>query len=316
MSGIIRNFAQHYYATNMTDNEKIIIKAINYEIVITAGEDGVHALLTADDLLAAMAVPVTQYDFTYADRSKLKKLFLAVERFMRSSKLNVNSYTKAGLQTKFETIWTPTLSQEEKQELIADFRIVDGFDEEGYAVFNENTFITWKGLFEEKKNIPDLKYKTPQFGKSSSYVELIDDRPFTIYHHTDIDGFKELALPITEDEWCKIIKNASGSIKRMLQCYLQAGRGQRYTLAQMEDMFGVKADSLTGALVALGRRAQNMLNFAVIDEDEPDVRHFWSTPTIRARKENGLWVWELRPELMDAAEKILREEKYPEVKRL
>ena len=81
-----------------------------------------------------------------------------------------------------------------------------------------------------------------------------------------LKGGSEVALPITEDEWCKIIKNASGSIKRMLQCYLQAGRGQRYTLAQMEDMFGVKADSLTGALVALGRRAQNMLNFAVIDE--------------------------------------------------
>ena len=55
---------------------------------------------------------------------------------------------------------------------------------------------------------------------------------------------------------------------------------------------------------------------SVIDEKDPDVRHYWSTPTIRARKENGLWVWELRPELMDAAEKVLREEKFPEVKRL
>ena len=300
----------------MTDNEKIIIKAINYEIVVAAGEEGVHALLTADDLLAAMAVPVTQYDFTYADKSKLKKLFLAVERFMKSSKLSVNSYTKAGLQTKCETIWTPTLSQKEKQELIADFRIVDGFDEEGYAIFNGNTFSTWKSLFEDAKNIPDLKYKVPQFSRGSSSVELIDDRAFTTYHHTYTDGFKEVELSITAEEWSQIVKNASNSIKRMLQCYLQAGRGKRYTLYQMEDMFGVKADSLTGAIVALGRRAQNMLNFAVIDEDEPDVRHYWSTPTTKARRENGLWVWELRPELMDAAEKILREEKFPELKRI
>ena len=85
---------------------------------------------------------------------------------------------------------------------------------------------------------------------------------------------------------------------------------------QAIEMFGVKADALTGSIVALGRRAQHMLNFAVIDEKDPDVRHYWSTPTIRARKENGLWVWELRPELMDAAEKVLREEKFPEVKRL
>ena len=230
--------------------------------------------------------------------------------------MKVNSYTKAGLQAKFETLWVPTLSEKEKQDLIADFRIIDGFDEEGYAIFNEKTFNTWKDVFSKDVNIPRLKYKVPQFGGGSSCVELIDDRPFTSYHHTYTDGFKEAPLTISMDEWCRIIVNASNSIKRMLQCYLQAGRGQRYTLQQMEEMFGVKADALTGSIVALGRRAQHMLNFAVIDEKDPDVRHYWSTPTIRARKENGLWVWELRPELMDAAEKVLREEKFPELKRL
>ena len=300
----------------MTDQKEVILKAITYEIVMAAGEEGTHALLTADDLLAAMAVPVTQYDFTYADRSKLKKLFFAVEKFLKSSKLRLNSYTKAGLQNKFETLWVPTLSDTEKQELIADFRIIDGFDEEGYAIFNEKTFNTWKEVFSKDINIPRLKYKVPQFSSGSSSVELIDDRPFTSYHHTYTDGFKEAPLTISMDEWCWITVNASNSIKRMLQCYLQAGRGQRYTLQQMEGMFGVKADALTGSIVALGRRAQHMLNFAVIDEKDPEVRHYWSTPTIRARKENGLWVWELRPELLDAAEKVLREEKFPEVKRL
>ena len=300
----------------MTDRIEIVLKAINYEIVTAAGEERTEALLTADNLLAAMAVPVTQYDFTYADRAKMKKLFLAVERFLKSSKINVNSYTKAGLQSKFETLWVPALSEREKQDLIADFRIIDGFDEDGYAIFNEKTFKTWKDVFSKEINIPRLKYKVPQFGSGSSSVEMIDDRPFTSYHHTYTDGYKEAPISVTTEEWCKIIKHASNRIKRMLQCYLQAGRGQRYTLYQMEEMFGVKADALTGSIVALGRRAQNMLNFAVIDEKDPDVRHYWSTPTIKARKENGLWVWELRPELMDAAEKVLGEEKFPEVKRL
>ena len=200
--------------------------------------------------------------------------------------------------------------------MIADFRIIDGFDEEGYAIFNKKTFKTWKDVFSKGINIPRLKYKVPQFGSGSSAVELIDDRPFTSYHHTYTDGYKEAPISITTEEWCQIIEHASNRIKRMLQCYLQAGRGQRYTLLQMEEMFGVKADALTGSIVALGRRAQNMLNFAVIDEKDPDVRHYWSTPTIKARKENGLWVWELRPELMDAAERVLRDEKFPEVKRL
>lgn len=271
----------------MTDQKEIILKAIVYEIVIAAGEEGMKALLTADNLLADMAVPVTQYDFTYADRSKLKKLFLAVERFLKSSKINVNSYTKAGLQSKFETLWVPTLSDKEKQEMIADFRIVDGFDEEGYAIFNEKTFNTWKDVFSKDINIPKLKYKVPQFGNRSSSVELIDDRPFTSYHHTYTNGYKEAPLSITTEEWCQIIEHTSNKIKRMLQCYLQAGRGQRYNLYQMEEMFGVKADALTGSIVALGRRAQNMLNFAVIDEKNSDVRHYWSTPTIKARLEMG-----------------------------
>ena len=300
----------------MTDQKEVILKAIIYEIVIAAGDEGTKALLTADNLLADMAVPVTQYDFTYADRSKLKKLFLAVERFLKSSKINVNSYTKAGLQSKFETLWVPTLSAKEKQDLIADFRIVDGFDEEGYAIYNQDSFKKWQEVFSKDINIPRLKYKVPQFGSGSSSVELIDNRPFTSYHHTYTDGYKEAPLTITTEEWCQIIEHASNRIKQMLQCYIQAGRGQRYTLPQMEEIFGIKADALTDSIVALGRRAQNMLNFAVIDEKDPDVRHYWSTPTIKARKENGLWVWELRPELMDAAEKVLREEKFPEVKRL
>ena len=59
----------------MTDQKEVILKAIIYEIVIATGEEGTNALLTADNLLADMAVPVTQYDFTYADRSKLKEAF-------------------------------------------------------------------------------------------------------------------------------------------------------------------------------------------------------------------------------------------------
>ena len=42
------------------------------------------------------------------------------------------------------------LSDKEKQDLIADFRIIDGFDEEGYAIFNEKTFNTWKEVFSKE----------------------------------------------------------------------------------------------------------------------------------------------------------------------
>ena len=299
----------------MTENINDINKAIAYEIIMAMGDDGMNTLLTADDILVSMAVPVTQFDFTYADRSKLKSLMQSVEKFVRSSRLNVNSYTKAGLQAKFEKLWLPSLSEEQKQEVIAEYRMVDGFNEDGYAIFNEASYDAWKGIF-DKGQTPTLKYKVPQFGKAATSVELIDNRPFTTYHEENVDGYIEVLVDITAEEWEKIIVGATTPIKRMLQCYLQAGRGNRHNLFQMEEMFGIKSEALSGSVVALGRRAQKMLNFAVIDTKDPDIRHYWSTPTTRTRKENGLWVWELRPELLDAAEKVLREEKFPEIKRL
>ena len=67
----------------MTDRIEDINKAVVYEIFTTMGDDETNALLTADDLLASMAVPVTQFDYTYADKSRLNKLMLVVFDFLR-----------------------------------------------------------------------------------------------------------------------------------------------------------------------------------------------------------------------------------------
>ena len=48
----------------MTDRIEDITRAVVYEVITAMGDDGMNALLTADDLLASMAVPVTQFDFT------------------------------------------------------------------------------------------------------------------------------------------------------------------------------------------------------------------------------------------------------------
>ena len=113
----------------MTNEIREIDKAVAYEIITAMGEDGLSALLTADDLLANMAVPVTQFDFSYADKSKMKQLMQNVERFLKSSKMSVISYTKAGLLAKFEALWVPTLSDAQKRDMIAEYRLVDGFDD-------------------------------------------------------------------------------------------------------------------------------------------------------------------------------------------
>ena len=298
----------------MTDRIEDITRAVVYEIVCTMGEDGLDALLTADDLLASIAVPVTQFDFTYANRGRMKQLMLVVEKFLKSSKLSVNSYTKAGLVAKFENLWIPTLSTEEKQTLISEYRMVDGFDDDGYAIFNQKNYLAWKGIF-DKGQIPRFEYKRPQFGQGSKSIELIDDRPFTIYKAEEVDGYWSVPLNISTEQWCKIIRGATNNIKRMLQCYLQVTEpNRRVPLQEMEKRFGIKWGSFNACNTALGRRAQQMLNFAVVDVNDDTRQRYWSTAMTRGRGENGLWVWEPRPELMEAAEIVLHEENFPSVK--
>lgn len=298
----------------MTDQINDINKAVVYEIITAMGEDGMGALLTADDLLASMAVPVTQFDFSYADRGKMKQLMLEVEHFIKTSKLSVSSYTKAGLQAKFENLWVSTLSDEQKQTLIAEYKLVDGFNEDGYAIFNQKNYEAWKGVF-DKGQVPRFEYKVPHFGKGAKSVELIDDRPFTIYKAEPIDGYWCAPLKITVDEWVKIIRGASTNIKRMLQCYRQLDvPNKRMRLLEMEERFGIKWESINACNVALGRRAQHMLNFAVVDYDDESQQTYWSTAMTKGRYEQEQFVWEPRPELMEAAEKVLGEENFPKVK--
>lgn len=298
----------------MTDDINVIRIAISYEVISAMGDEGLGALLTVDDLLACMAVPATQFYFSYVDRGKLKKLMLEVEHFVKFSRLSVSSYTKAGLQAKLEELWLPTLSEERKRELISEYRLIDGFDNEGYAMFNKDAYTKWKDIF-DKGQKPSLKYKAPRFNSQSMFLEMVDDRPFASYKNTLVDGYWCAPLEITTDEWEKIVRGASSNIKRMLQCYRQLDvPNKRMDLLSMEKRFGITWESLNSCNTALGRRAQKMLNFAVMDADDDTRRRYWSTAMTKGRDENGQWVWEPRPELMEAAEKVLGEENFPKVK--
>ena len=217
-----------------------IDKAVAYEIITAMGDDGLGALLTENDLLAYMAVPVTQFDFSYAAKGNLKKLMLSVEKFLKSSKLRINSYTKEGLRAKLDAFWVSPLSKEEKREMIAEYRLVDGFSEDGYAIFNQKSYEAWKSIF-DKGQIPRFKYKVPQFNKGSKAVEVIDGFPHVTYKNELIDGYWCAPLDISVDMWSLIISNSTTTIKRMLQCYLQLDvPNRRMRLLDMQAKFGIK----------------------------------------------------------------------------
>lgn len=290
-----------------------INKAVVFEIISAMGEDGLDALLTADDLLVKMAVPVTQFDFTYSKGKNYKELMTAVEKFLKSSKLSVNSYSKSALQAKLEELWLPTLSKEDKEKLVSEYRIIDGFDAEGYATFNKNNYKAWKGIF-DKGQIPRFEYKKPNLCKKKHAVEMINNRPFTIYKEEIIDGYLCAPLTIPTDIWEKVIRGASYDIKRMLQCYRQLDLpGKRIKLKYLEQVFGIKRRVFSACIMALGRRTQKMLNFAVLDSEDETVRRYWSTAMTRGRFEEDQWVWEPRRELMEAAKTVLQEENFLEI---
>ena len=293
-----------------------IDKAVAYEIITAMGEEGLDALLTENDLLANMAVPVTQFDFTYAAKGNMKQLMLSVEKFLKSSKLRVNSYTKEGLKAKLDAFWVQSLSKEEKREMIAEYRLVDGFSEEGYALFNKKNYEAWKGIF-DKGQIPRFKYKVPQFNNGSKALEVIDGFPHVTYKNELIDGYCCAPLNISVDMWDLIISNSTTNIKRMLQCYLQLDvPNRRMRLLDMEAKFGIKWEVFNACNTALGRRAQRTLNFSVVDTNDDTRPRYWSTAMTRGRMEEDQWVWEPRPELMEAAEKVLRRENFPKVEEL
>ena len=82
----------------MTDDINLIRKAISYEVISAMGDEGVGALLTVDDLLACMAVPATQFDFSYVDRGGLKNLMVEERPFAIYKETLVDGFSCAPLE--------------------------------------------------------------------------------------------------------------------------------------------------------------------------------------------------------------------------
>lgn len=292
----------------MTYEKRVIDKAVAFEIISAMGEDEMEALLTVDDLLANMAVPVTQLDFKNTHFSEFNALIKSVQAFIKNRR--ISGYTKEGLRALFETQWLPTLSDADKMNIINAYKIFDGVDEEGFVRFNEEWYLKYKQTME---SYHPLKYKAHAFNGKSSSMELIEDRQYVTYCSYEKDGYWSVDLEISKEIWAKIIKNASKSIKNVLQCYLQV-YPERKAMQELEVMFGINWHSINACVIQLGRRTQRMLNFAVVDPNGHS--RFWSTAMTRGRAENGFFVWEPRPELMEAAKEVLEEENFPKLKQI
>lgn len=124
-------------------------------------------------------------------------------------------------------------------------------------------------------------------------------------YHREINGYWICPTTVTEDEWDHILKGVSENVKTMLWCFLQMPgyRGDEYTIGAR---FGLKYQSLNGSIVSLGMRARKLTGITIYGTGELEGQtKVWPHVMDKGRMENGLFVFELRPELARAAKKYL-----------
>lgn len=129
------------------------------------------------------------------------------------------------------------------------------------------------------------------------------------YNLVDSEGYTTTPLNITADEWYAIIRDTSPLIKEYLAAYIQIP-DLIASPKEVEQMFNLLPDCINARNTSLGKRAQMMLDIEVYDTDDNTKRCYWSTPILKGRQEDGLFRWIMRPELIEAAMRLSKEEKW------
>lgn len=273
--------------------------------------------LHIDDALILAATPSVLVDYANEPDSNLKYICRAMRKFFKKNP-RFTQFTKAAVAEGLRQEWLPNLEPEEKNQMLSDFKIVPGVDADGYVIYDPE----WVAKFTTRPN-PDRErygkgaYTTP-VGQSSRPRLRHSDAPTIYYHSTDTEGYTSVPLTISSDEWYEIIKDASPVIVELLKCYLQVPDGIA-SCTEIERMFGIPWLNINNRNTALGKRAQSMLNIAVYDADDVNCegsRRLWSTAMLRGREEQNGFRWQMRPELLEAARRLAREELWQPLTRL
>jgi hypothetical protein len=119
---------------------------------------------TLDDVLPVCAAPAVIIDFKNEDEQDLKLIMKSIKRFVKRNN-RFKNMSKSAIVEGLKIEWLPNLDFDEKANMLADYRIFDGVDDEGYILFNEKIYTAFAN--QEK---PDrAKYGTlPYEPKSSS----------------------------------------------------------------------------------------------------------------------------------------------------
>ena len=271
-----------------------VISAIYYDVIEIMGEDGIDAKLTAYDLLAVMAAPCTRLDYDSTPSAKCTPLMTAVHALITRNK-RITSLTHQAFVSELNRSFLPTLSEERQKELLRSFRMVMGFDADGYAVFDKKYYDVYKGNM-DKGHYTKIQYRS--FGMQSGSNGLPDKEILKTYHLQEKDGHLLLDLEISKEDWIDILRGASPKAMQMIGAFSEL-EDHSATITEIEDKFGINKDSLNGVTAGLGNRAKRIMGIEVIGLEGKNV--CWALPFNHGRNEKGRgFVWELRPEVDEA----------------
>lgn len=288
----------------MTD-PKWVFSRIQFDLAaaIKAGDGRLHI----DDALIIAGTPCVLVDFANVSDHELKYIARAMRQFfMRNPRYT--RFTKKAVEDGLRQDWLPNLETEDKREMLTDFKLTPGVDAEGYIIPNEDIV----NRLTEKEHPDNETYGKENYTRINLNVSprrLHNTRKEVIYDLVDADGYTYAPLNITVDEWYEIIRETSPLIKEFLACYIQVTDGNASVL-DIQRMFGINHDSISARNTALGRRAQKMLNIEVYDNVDRSERHYWSTPMLKGRLGNHNFLWMMRPELIEAAIRLSKEENW------
>lgn len=264
--------------------------------------------LHIDDALVIAGTPCVLVDFASLSDRNLKYIARAMRRFFTRNP-RYTRFTKEAVAEGLRCDWLPTLEDEDKRAILSDFKLILGVDADGYVIYNEEL---------ANRLIANGQPDTEKYGQESyTRVNLngpkrrLRNSPTAekFYNEVDAEGYTSAPLNITTDEWYSIILDASPLTKEYLGCYIQIP-DLMASPKEVEEMFEIPKDCINARNTSLGKRAQRMLDIEVYDPEDLTQRRYWSTTMLKGRQDGNLFRWIMRPELIEAAIRLAKEENW------
>lgn len=289
----------------MTDPKWVFSRiAFDLAAAIKAADGRLHI----DDALIIAGTPCVLVDFNNVPDRDLKYIARAMRHFFKKNP-RYTRFTKEAVEKGLCLDWLPNLEEEDKRAMLVDFKLTPGVDADGFIIPNEEMVMK----LTEKEHPDNERYGKDDYTRVNlnGAMKLIrkSETAEKFFTSVDSEGYTSAPLNITVDEWYQIIQDASPLIKEFLAVYIQIP-DLIASPKEVENMFEIMPDCINARIVALGRRAQRMLDIEVYDTDDLEQRRYWSTAMLKGRPEDGLFRWVMRPELIEAAKRLAKEEKW------